>query len=199
MRSAETRRSACSQRSSTPTPELLSEAAARAGGELGSTTKAAVARAVERALRAVTIEHAWDRSGHRADGSYVEETEAIWAVAEDALEPFLADLRRRIALGRWEEADALCRGIVRGLDRLAAEPTAFFADHAPDVLDTLAWHAVETWRKPAKDGPRRGPAWGGPWTAMQRFLACELQGLESSLVRALSRAPGPAATRARKA
>jgi hypothetical protein len=176
--------------------ELVGEAAERAEAELGAVKSEAIAGAVARTLGALDIEDAWDRSGQRAHGEYVEETEATWAVIEEAIEPFLADLRRRLVLGRWDEADALCQGVLLGLDRLAVDPTELLADHAPDALDELAWLALDTWKKPPKGARRRGARRNSDWSAMRCFVGRDLHALQPSLIRALGGAPARAKQRA---
>lgn len=76
-----------------------------------------VADGVAEAILALDIDALGDRAGEHADG-YTEPGEAAWELLQEAIDPFVEDLRRRIALGAEAAAIETCRGIVVGLYRV---------------------------------------------------------------------------------
>jgi len=120
-------------------PDLLAEVAALASQELGAVGMEQVAEQVAQRVGRLRIEDVWDRSGSRSDGGDMDETEAAWAVVEDAVEPFVRDLERRIRLGRDPEALAICQGVRtsprRRHDRVAMG--AFASKALPDWVSFL--------------------------------------------------------------
>jgi hypothetical protein len=160
-------------------PDLLAEVAGLASRELGAVSVEGVAADVARAVGRLGIEDAWDRSGRRSDGSFVEETEAAWGVVEDAVEPFVRDVERRIRLGRDEEALALCQGSLLGLYRVEQEQGEQFLDgHAPDAIGDVAWWVADTWRK---SGGRARPRRARDRAAMRTFVSQALPDWERFL------------------
>ena len=78
------------------------------------------------------------RSGRIRGRGYVHETEAAWEILSEAVEPFLADLRRRASLG-LDAAVAVAAGIVAGLYRCREpEDGTVVAYAGPDSLSELA-------------------------------------------------------------
>jgi hypothetical protein len=78
------------------------------------------------------------RSGRIRGRGYVHETDAAWEILEEAVEPFLADLRTRAILGLGAAAD-VAAGIVAGLYRCREpEDGTIVAYAGPDSLSELA-------------------------------------------------------------
>lgn len=168
-------------------PELVQEAAALAGRDLGAVSVKRVAGEVARAVGALGIEDVWSRSGPQPDGGYVEPIEAAWSVLEAAIDPFLRDLERRIQLGREPEALAICQGVLLGLYRVEqAEGDEFLEGHAPDHLGEAAAFVVETWKRGRGREKPRGPL---DRDSMRAFFREELPEWKSFLIRVLGRAP----------
>jgi len=168
-------------------PDLVEEAAALAGPDLGAVSVERVADEVARAVGALDIHDVWSRSGRQQDGRYIEPTEATWIVLEEAIHPFLRDLERRIQLGREPEALAICQGALLGLYRVEqAEGDDFLEGHAPDDLGEEAAFLVETWKRGRRRGSRAAPE---DWDSMRVFLREALPEWEPFLIRALGRAP----------
>lgn len=127
-------------------PDLSDEAEALASGLLSSPSTEQVAFEVELALTGIPLEDLAARAGRVPGRGYVHETDAAWELIEEALAPFMADLRRRIALGFGDAAATVAVGIVAGLYRLR-EPApgsvlAYAGEDAPimlaaDVLDSI--------------------------------------------------------------
>jgi hypothetical protein len=105
-------------------------------------------------------------------------------VVEEAVAPFIADLTRRVELGRRAEATALCQGVLLGLYSISQGEGEFLDGHAPDTLEGAAASAVEAWKK-----GRRNRAGSGvrarELAAMRRFLSDALPHWESFLRRTI--------------
>lgn len=82
-------------------------------------------------------------------------------ILEEAVEPFVDDLKRQIDLGLETEALELCQGLVLGLYRVAHGKGAALVEWAPDFPAEAAARAIETWgtggqsRKASERGARR--------------------------------------------
>ena len=174
-------------------PELLDEVADLADAQLADVTPEDVAEDVVSALEGLCVEDIWDRSGTQRDGEYVEPTEAAWAVVEEAVSPFIADLERRLELGRVEEAAAVCQGTLLGLYRLSQREGEFLDGWAPDSLEEAAGLAVETWKKRRRGRTSTGATRTREWGAMREFVSDVLPEWRSFMTRILG--PAPKATK----
>jgi hypothetical protein len=152
-------------------PELSAEAADLADAELGAVTAEEVAENVAFELGALRVEDVWERSGARADGSYVEPGEAAFEIVEEVVSPLLQELGRRAKLGRRKEAAAICQGILLGLYRVAQEEGEFLDGWAPDSLEDAARLAVEAWRKGGQPANRRRARPDCETADMQEFVS----------------------------
>lgn len=119
-------------------PELRSEAEDAARRLLDDASVDAIAGSVACALEELPLDALAMRSGRIRGRGYVHETEAAWEILEEAVEPFLADLRRRAMLGLDAAAD-VAAGIVAGLYRCREpEDGTIVAYAGPDSLSELA-------------------------------------------------------------
>ena len=118
-------------------PELLAEAEQLATELLTDMDASAIADAVATALRELDTEEVGNRSG-RYRGGYTEPTDAAWEILEEAIEPFLADLRKLVELGHISAASTMAQGLVDGLNELGdledGTVLAWAGDHAPSEL-----------------------------------------------------------------
>ena len=126
-------------------PELRKEAETIARSYLGELTFEEVADAVEEAVSALDIQDLNGRAGKHAWG-YVEPTEAAWEILGEAVEPFVADIRRRIELGLEADALEICKGVVLGLHRVEHDNKGELVEWAPDFPAEAAGDAIEAWR-----------------------------------------------------
>ncbi|MBT2443414.1 hypothetical protein J7E93_25630 [Streptomyces sp. ISL-36] len=102
-------------------PELFAEAdqlavhvlAPRARAEL-TALQEKTASEVEQALRTLDITHL--STGYRADFGYTDVYEAASRLIEPVIERYEADVRRRLALGMPDAAEAVALGVLDGLD-----------------------------------------------------------------------------------
>lgn len=124
-------------------PELRSEAEDAARRLLDDASVDAIAESVAWALEDLPLDALAMRSGRIRGRGYVHETEAAWEIVEEAVEPFLADLRRRASLG-LDAAVAVATGIMAGLYRCREPEDGTVVSYAgPDSLSELADQVVD--------------------------------------------------------
>jgi hypothetical protein len=124
-------------------PELVGEAEQLSRVAVTEVNVEAVAAAVEDTVLALDLDDLNARAGRQRWG-YVEPTEAAWALLEEALEPFLDEMRRRIELGFEGAAVETCHGIVLGLYRCRGQTTDKVLGWAEDFPGEAAGEAVGT-------------------------------------------------------
>ena len=141
-------------------PGLAVEAEALARSVIEDVDVESIAEDVEQAVLDLDLDDLNARAGRKSWG-YVEPTEAAWELLEEAVAPYLGEMRRRIELGLEVAAVAACQGIVLGLYRCRDQTTdkvIGWASDAPtkmagEALATLARTSVakhrRTWRLPA--------------------------------------------------
>lgn len=100
------------------------------------------------AIGALSTEEHYGRSGKQSWG-YVEPADAAWEMIEEAVEPFLDDIKRYAKLGMDAEALEACKGVVLGLYQ-AREGNPEFVQRNEDALTELAGSVVEDWCAGAK-------------------------------------------------
>lgn len=76
-----------------------------------------VADDVEQALRSLDLDDLGSRAG-RHRGGYTSPTEATWELLQEAVDPYLSDMKRQMELGLEMEALEICKGVVLGLYRI---------------------------------------------------------------------------------
>jgi hypothetical protein len=127
-------------------PELTKEVEALAKSVIGDVSIEEVADTVEDEVRALDMEDLNSRAGSHAYG-YVEPTEAAWELVEEAVMPFIEDIKRRVEAGQQEAALNTCVGVILGLYRLRDSKRGDFLEWAADSPDEMAGEAVGTLRK----------------------------------------------------
>lgn len=136
-------------------PELRAEAEAMARSTLSEASFLSVADEVESAILALDYDDLNGRAGRHSWG-YVEPGEAAGELLEEALEPFIADMKRRREIGLEEEARELCQGILLGLYRLRDGGGSDIVGWAPDFPAETAGDVLEIWTGEGKK--KTGPA-----------------------------------------
>src|ERR1035437_1191775 len=95
-------------------PELRLEAESLARDVLGEVSLLSVADDVENAVLQFDYDDLNSRAGGHSWG-YVEPTEAAWELLEEALEPFVTEMKRYLELGLEEQSQEMCQGILLGV------------------------------------------------------------------------------------
>lgn len=98
-------------------PNLRAEAEQTARSLLSQVSFESVADDVEQALRSLDLDDLGGRAGEH-HGGYTSPTEAAWQLLQEAVDPFLADMKRQTELGLEREALEICKGLVLGLYRI---------------------------------------------------------------------------------
>jgi hypothetical protein len=102
-------------------------------------------------LDGLDAEDAYARSGRARDG-YLEPEDCAWRMLEEALVPFLKEMRRLQGLGRHPEAQGYCIGILRGIQRFEdADEGSDFKDLTVDAPGTFFNDVLEAWKKGTLD------------------------------------------------
>ncbi len=127
-------------------PELAKEVEALAKSVIGEVTIDEIANAVNDEIRALSLDDLNSRAGSHAYG-YVEPSEAACELVEEAVAPFLDDIKRRAEGGQRDAALTTCAGVVLGLYRLRDNDRDEFLGWAADSPDEMAGEAVVTLRK----------------------------------------------------
>ena len=135
-----------------------------ARSHLGEVTFETIADDFEEAACAPGLEDLNGRAG-RHEWGYVGPDEAAWEILEEAVEPFVSDLKRRMELGLEAEALEICKGVVLGLYRVEHGKGGGLAEWASDFPAEAAGDAIETWLT----GDRtKGAARAGRWETRRR-------------------------------
>ena len=124
-------------------PELVAEAEEIARARVTDVDPDAVAEDVQQAVLDLDIDDLGTRAGSKSWG-YVEPTEAAWELLEEAVEPFLAEMKRHIDLGFEAAATGTCAGIVLGLYGCRGENSDQVLGWAVDFPAEIAGNAVAT-------------------------------------------------------
>jgi hypothetical protein len=98
-------------------PDLRLEAEQAARSLLSQVSFESVADDVEQTLRSLDLDDLGSRAG-RHRGGYTSPTEAAWELLQEAVDPFLADMKRQMELGLEREALEVCKGVLLGLYRI---------------------------------------------------------------------------------
>ena len=122
-------------------PDLRTEAEQAARSLLSQVSFESVADDVEHALRSLDLDDLGSRAG-RHRGGYTSPTEAAWELLQEAVDPFLSDMKRQMELGLGREALEICKGVVLGLYRIRGPRGDEFLGWAQDFPTEAAADAV---------------------------------------------------------
>ncbi len=128
-------------------PDWVEETERAARALLSIADPEVVADEVEHNLRHADADQLAVRAGRVYGRGYVHEAEAAAEMLEEQLEPYLADLRRRAALGLSAAASMVGVGVLRGLDACrtrVADGTvlAYAGEDAPGELTYSVFAAL---------------------------------------------------------
>jgi hypothetical protein len=135
-------------------PELLSEAEKISRSTLGDVSFESIASEVEDSIRQLSLDDLNGRAGRHSWG-YTEPTEAAWELLEEAVEPFVEDMRRHLSLGLDEEAFEICKGILLGLYQCRDASGDEFLGWASDFPAEAAGNTLADWIAADKQGVSR--------------------------------------------
>ena len=154
-------------------PELLGEAEAMAQALLCDVSFETVAEEVEAALRLPGLDELNERAGSSRWG-YTSPDEAAWELLEEALQPFVDEMKRYLGLGMAEPALEMCQGILLGLYRLRDARDHEVLAWAPEFPLETATTVLKTWSQGgrAKDSASRDS--GRVRTLPAKFVAKHL-------------------------
>jgi hypothetical protein len=132
-------------------PDLREPAEACAVQIITNADRMAVADDVESALQFLDIEELNSRAGPRSGRGYVHPAEAADEILDEALQPFLDDLHRRVGLGMESAAAEVAAGILLGLyncrdgasETLLEYAPNYAAERASDVVRDCAKLGIE--------------------------------------------------------
>lgn len=124
-------------------PALRKRAENAAWRMLASVDIAAITDLVVEAILELDTEDLANRAGPHRHG-YVEPTDAAWQLLEEAIEPWIDDLRRRACLGLHQAATDLATALVQGLEiadeRADGIEDCLLRQWAPDFpLEAASW------------------------------------------------------------
>lgn len=136
--------------------ELRTEAEAAGRDALAGISAFSVADEIEDALLQFDYDDLNGRAGKHSWG-YVEPSEAAGELLDEALEPFIGDMKRYLEAGLEEPACQLCQGILLGLYRIRGSENDVL-NWAPDFPGEAAGNAWEVWRETGGSGREGAPA-----------------------------------------
>jgi len=109
------------------------------------------------------------RAGSHSWG-YTEPTEAAWELLEEAVAPFVEDMKRYLGLGLDDEAFEVCKGIVFGLYQCHDESGDEFLSWAGDFLAEASGSAVDDWIGARRQGPTSGASKANRARQLREFV-----------------------------
>ena len=133
--------------------ELRPEAEAIARSVLGEVSMLTVADEIEDALLQFDYDDLNSRAGSHSWG-YVAPDEAAVELLEEAIEPFITQMKRHLEMGLETEALEVCQGILLGLYQVRDGAGNDILGEAPEFPDESAAHVVGLWT--GKDGVKPG-------------------------------------------
>ncbi len=147
-------------------PDLREIVETHAARLIATEDRTAVADHLAGTLRGLDIEELNGHAGYRPGQGYVHEVEAADEILDQALEPFLHDLERRVALGLAAAATELAVGILLGLYECRDESGETLLEYSPDyaaeraasLMDRCAGFGIDL---PREELPDLLPEWDG--------------------------------------
>ncbi len=137
-------------------PELFSEAEEISRSTLGDVPFESIAAQVADSVGQVDPDDFESRAGSHSWG-YTEPSEAAWELLEEAVEPFVEDMQRHLAMGLDEAALEICKGIVLGLYQCRHASGDDVLGWAEDFPAEAAGNALSAWMGDGKPASGRRP------------------------------------------
>lgn len=105
-----------------------------------------IASQVYLTLNLLEVEELWDRSGATRNG-YIDPVDMAWDMFEEAMTPFLDELKKYRNLSMQNQAMCYCMGILKGIYKFEKESLVEYKDWAPDVPSEFFHQILDDWRK----------------------------------------------------
>lgn len=98
-------------------------------------------------LDMLDVEDLYDRSGKTRYG-YVEPSEESWAMIEEAIAPFIDEMKKCQGIRRLPNmAKIYCAGIIKGLREFGKESNSEILEWAQDALEDFVENVFDEWKK----------------------------------------------------
>jgi hypothetical protein len=127
-------------------PALVKKAYAIAVEIVGEANVDEIADDVYDALDSLDIDDVYNSSGRTRDG-YVDPTDRAWEMFEEALYPFVNEMKKNQQRGLPTEAKIHCIGMIKGLQRYEKESTSDVSEWVPDAPNESIITVVDEWKK----------------------------------------------------
>ena len=156
-------------------PELRREAETIARDLLAGTDPESIASSVREAVLSPDLSDLGARAGRNIYG-YVHETDAAWEILEEAVQPFLDDLRRLVDLNMQDKAVLFCCAIISGLYMSRHPPDGAVLAYAPHFPMETAGETADILARESRRKHRR--VWSLPrgvvseWPDWREMLLC---------------------------
>ena len=119
------------------------ETAVKVAGDVNAD---AITNKVFSRLNSLDVDDLNGRAGRTRYG-YVEPTDAAWELFEEALDPFIDEMKKNQERGLSAAAKAHCIGIIRGLRRYEEGSSSDLADWVEDAPGEYIETVVDEWKK----------------------------------------------------
>jgi tRNA isopentenyl-2-thiomethyl-A-37 hydroxylase MiaE len=126
-------------------PDLTKKAYDIAMEIVGEVDADAIMSEVFNELDSLDIDDLNARSGRTRYG-YVDPVDAAWELVEEALEPFINEMRINQQRGLPVAAKTYCIGIIKGLWKYEKESSSDLADWVPDARSEFIHTVVDEWK-----------------------------------------------------
>lgn len=127
-------------------PDLEKKAYEIAMEVVGNTDAQQIADKVFWELNGLDVDDLYGHSGRTSDG-YVDPYEKAGEMFEEALEPFIKEMKKNQQRGLPAIAKAYCIGIVKGLWRFDEKSSSDFTDWVIDMPGECADDVIKEWKK----------------------------------------------------
>jgi hypothetical protein len=97
-------------------------------------------------LDGIDVHDLWDRAGPKTDG-YTSPEDMSVQMFEEALEPFIQNMKRLLKLNIHQEAKLNCMGILKGIYQYEEDSESEFKSWASDVPSESFGYILDEWAK----------------------------------------------------
>lgn len=98
----------------------------------------------------IEVEEVWDRSGSTRDG-YIDPGDMAWQMFEEALDPYLEELKKYQNFSMHNEAKKYCVGILKGIYQFEKKSKSEYKVWAEDAPGEYFGQVLSEWKKGCKN------------------------------------------------